>query len=1270
MVHDYVRINKIELEHGLCVEEYYSKRSGLRIILNKINSPKIYGYFTLLTEAENDEGLPHTLEHLIFLGSNKYPYKGLLDALAYKCLSEGTNAWTSIDHTCYTIETVGIEGFSNILPIYLDFILNPTLEDNMFLSEVHHFSEGGHNGVVYSEMKSIENDCDNIAERALLNNLYPNKKSGYRFETGGTLEGLRKTNNNRVKEYFKKFYKFNNFGAIIFGNFDNDQILNIIYEFETYHLNLHPEQARQNDDSLSREKRISDEMNVTKINDIDMFLQDIQNINRPWNKKENIEKRNESHVVKKYYPCNNLNNGQISLAWRGCVWNDFKTKLALTLIGNYLTELTTSPISKKLLEDKENTFCSSIDFSVEDLKENYFVIDIYDVVHKFKEPKIDQKRESNEVEEKKEGNESSSKMEVVGEITRECIREVFDNPLNMERLKNIIVRSYLQHLKDLETIPQYLLIELIIKYFIYGKSVTDLENSLNLKNIYLTLLEEKEMYWKNLIEVYFLNNPYVEVRCYPSYKRAKEIERFERDLIKKEHEKYGIDKLNEMVKQINEIKDGIKKKPPQDALNIVDFSKAKNVVIDGITVFRNFESVEKNEKNQDVKNFETLKGELLNKIDEDMKKVIFPVQLSQIESNFVSLNLLINCNNIDGELKKYLPLFSYLIFETDVEINNTNVKCENFLEELIKYSISYDCNYSLGGNAKTFRSGCLGNLLGIQIVGLVENYEKLFDLLFLSVFKINLTLERLEVILKSEYQNLLQKKTQPKTLILNLEYVLRYVQNSNAGIVSIGQQELILQKIKDKTNLQDLLSKLNTLKNQLFKLSNFVLTIDANFFKINQIFSWYNKWFTNSDKTNCHVKSPYIDIFDAEKNQESFAKSSSSKYLCSKGQGAHSSANKSCSHQPDGDHQPNCGYAAASGTSTTSAKSQQYISIGTSVHKNLFEYLNIVFEKENKDFKKNVVNDKVYNAVVCGIKSTDVSYLNLTVKTDAGYKSNEYPCLLILREFFSMTEGPLYNTIRGGGYAYECALNYNPILGEITLRIYRSSDIINALIEALKILEYYCENEMKDDELHLAKNSAYYTIFSNQEVAADRASQTVYLSLKNLDLNFYQNLLVDIESVTSSQLLKVCKKYISKIVNFKIDKNNAIDGSTLSIITSTEKVEQIKSSLKEQIKIGVINNLSISQLFHLLQTYDINSAVHFLPTTNNSIDNELTENTQDDENKTDEDYSSSESSSQVSQGSSSQGSSSQGSQSCCSSSSPSDFSFCSDDDSYPGQSDG
>ena len=33
------------------------------------------------TEAHDDDGLPHTLEHLVFMGSEKYPYKVRQDQL-------------------------------------------------------------------------------------------------------------------------------------------------------------------------------------------------------------------------------------------------------------------------------------------------------------------------------------------------------------------------------------------------------------------------------------------------------------------------------------------------------------------------------------------------------------------------------------------------------------------------------------------------------------------------------------------------------------------------------------------------------------------------------------------------------------------------------------------------------------------------------------------------------------------------------------------------------------------------------------------------------------------------------------------------------------------------------------------------------------------------------------------------------------------------------------------------------------------------------------
>ena len=61
------------------------------------------------------------------MGSEKYPYKGIIDHFANRGFSNGTNAWTADDHTAYTASTAGAQGFLQLLPIYVDHILYPTL---------------------------------------------------------------------------------------------------------------------------------------------------------------------------------------------------------------------------------------------------------------------------------------------------------------------------------------------------------------------------------------------------------------------------------------------------------------------------------------------------------------------------------------------------------------------------------------------------------------------------------------------------------------------------------------------------------------------------------------------------------------------------------------------------------------------------------------------------------------------------------------------------------------------------------------------------------------------------------------------------------------------------------------------------------------------------------------------------------------------------------------------------------------------------------------
>ncbi|ESW97133.1 hypothetical protein HPODL_05286 [Ogataea parapolymorpha DL-1] len=136
-------ISSFEVEYApVNVKKWKSNRTGLEVCLIAKESPSVSGWFALATEIFDDSGCPHTLEHLVFMGSKKYPYKGLLDILGNLAFST-TNAWTATDQTVYTLMTAGWEGFKMLLPAYLDHILHPTLTDEACYTEVYHIDGKG-----------------------------------------------------------------------------------------------------------------------------------------------------------------------------------------------------------------------------------------------------------------------------------------------------------------------------------------------------------------------------------------------------------------------------------------------------------------------------------------------------------------------------------------------------------------------------------------------------------------------------------------------------------------------------------------------------------------------------------------------------------------------------------------------------------------------------------------------------------------------------------------------------------------------------------------------------------------------------------------------------------------------------------------------------------------------------------------------------------------------------------------------------------------------
>lgn len=176
--------------------------------------------------------LAHTLEHLCFMGSKNYKFKGVLDKLATRAYSN-TNAWTATDHTAYTLDTAGWEGFAQILPIYLEHVILPTLTDAGCYTEVHHVDGSGHDaGVVYSEMQGVQNTQGELMDLRSKRLMYP-ESVGFRYETGGMMEQLRVLTADRIRKFHHDMYQPRNLCLVIVGDVDHTNLLSVLDKFET-----------------------------------------------------------------------------------------------------------------------------------------------------------------------------------------------------------------------------------------------------------------------------------------------------------------------------------------------------------------------------------------------------------------------------------------------------------------------------------------------------------------------------------------------------------------------------------------------------------------------------------------------------------------------------------------------------------------------------------------------------------------------------------------------------------------------------------------------------------------------------------------------------------------------------------------------------------------------------------------------------------------------------------------------------------------------------
>ncbi|XP_054014823.1 uncharacterized protein C05D11.1-like isoform X1 [Hylaeus anthracinus] len=489
-------VYSVKAEDIIPIHVYKSTNTGITVCIAEVDGPVVSGYFGFATEAFDDDGLPHTLEHLIFLGSEEYPYKGVLDLWANRCLASGTNAATLTDSTYYTMTTAGSEGFLSLMPVYLEHILYPTLTDAAYLTEVHHITGKGKDaGVVYCEMQGKENIGEYLVYIELCRAIFPGR-CGYKSNTGGALQNLREsTNNEKVKQYHKEFYRPENLTLVIAGQIKHVDVFKA----------LHPIEQK----IMSKQCIFQGSRGLFK---------------KPW--QSPVPPLTESVDLDIYYPCDDEDNGVVNVAWRGpSIVHELYDFLGCTLLMKYLTDTSVSPLQKVFVEI-DDPYASNIAYSYYKYSVSLLYLEFESV------PK--------------------SKISSIKDELLKALNDVLKKGIDMKRMNTVVHRRILETLSTLENKPHDAVAQMLFRYVLYGNTKEDLDQRSNQIRDLKRMETESESYWLNLLKKYFLDSPLVIIKGIPSLKKRQELAKKELDRIAKQIKDLGKDGLQQKEKELKE----------------------------------------------------------------------------------------------------------------------------------------------------------------------------------------------------------------------------------------------------------------------------------------------------------------------------------------------------------------------------------------------------------------------------------------------------------------------------------------------------------------------------------------------------------------------------------------------------------------------------------------------------------------------------------------------------------------------------------------------
>ncbi|KAI8915216.1 Metalloenzyme, LuxS/M16 peptidase-like protein [Powellomyces hirtus] len=719
---------------------YKHASSDFRIVFCPVPGPLVSSAFIVPTLAEGDEGLAHTLEHLIFCGSTINNYRrGYLDYLANRCLSTGTNAYTTEDHTAYTITTAGSEGMLEILPVFLEHVLYPTLREEQFVTEVHHLDgEAKHQGVVYCEMAGRENTEADLLDLAIRRLLFGNQTT-YSRECGGLTGEIAQLKNEDIVRYHKRFYHLDNLTTIICGQIDPEAVFQKLTAVE----------------GLLQRQPGTHEVPIIAVP-----------------KLRGKPGKVHTQIVK--FPSSDEELGSIAFGWRGPPSEDIFTIVALDVLFRYLQETSASPFLQRFVERKD-PYASQVDFDLRGFVETAIELVFSGV------PYVSDSTDSDamETDQSDEGSEYSDYESDIGSEHCDGMGEedevrddLFDHGvyhnLMMDVLRdfaangpsspNAMQASLSRHRRKIwealeedptESCATYIIPDVVRHYLAAGSGLKDTRAEggkpvFGTRSEILGILDQLATlpltFWSDLVKQWLINVPMVEVHMIPDRQMAdahakKEVE--EQDARAKALGKDGLAKLqvklDEAVKanKVHLTDSVIATMPP-----VPDVTKAPMLAA-------------------------KMEFAKMKPVQHGALRPFEACQIVQTETVFANLRLGLHTGQIPTDLRPYLPLFQELIFQSDLTLTTSTgeTKVMDYREVARKCAdlfVSYEAAVGFGNDV--WSASWLSEVFMISASAEQGQWEKLVRFLTEVLVFSTFTEERIVTMAKNLLSNITEIK--------------------------------------------------------------------------------------------------------------------------------------------------------------------------------------------------------------------------------------------------------------------------------------------------------------------------------------------------------------------------------------------------------------------------------------------------------------------------------------------------------------------------------